>query len=222
MKFEAIVKKSGAGRRIERRLNRACHKIVMTEIRNKSKYYKRRSLGFGYVKELGRVYAEDVPKAAIPELQKALKRYIKKTLKIKGHLHPWVIQKICKGEITLRCADKDCKAKEVLCVSDGFGLARTLVYSYWRSLEAKKLNRYSKTQLKKIQDFLDGNAKQIFQGATEEIDEGIEASKATLKSFKGNEELVDSRARIQADRRNIRRLNRMRKELAKAKFVLSS
>jgi hypothetical protein len=219
MKFEAIVKKSGAGRRIERRLNRACHKIVMTEIRNKSKYYKRRLLGFGYVKKLGRVYAEDVPKAAIPELQKALERYIKKTLKIKGHLHPWVIQKICKGEITLRCADKDCEAEEVLCVSDSSGLARTLVYSYWRSLDGKKLNRYSETQLKKIQDFLGGNAKQLFQGAIEEIDEGIEASKATLKSFRNKEELVDS---LRDDRRKIRRLNRMRKELAKAKFILSS
>jgi len=220
MKFEAIVKKSKADpRRIERRLKRAGHKIVMSEIRNKSKYYKHRSLRLGYVKELGRAYAEDVPKAAIPELQKALGRYIKRTIKIKGHLHPWTIQKICKGEITLKCADKDCEAEEVLCVSDGFGLARTLVYSYWRSLDGKKLNRYSETQLKKIQDFLDGNAKQIFQGAIEEIDEGIEASKATLKSFRNKEELVDS---LRDDRRKIRGLNRMREELAKAKFVLSS
>jgi len=218
MKFEAIVK-GKADPRIERRLKRACHTIVMTEIRNKSKYYKHRSLRFGYAKELGRVYAEDVPKAAIPELQKALERYLKKDLKIKGHLHPWAIQKICKGEITLKCADKDCEAEEVLCITDGFGLAKTLVYSFWRSLDGKKLNRYSKTQLKKIHDFLGKHGRRIFQDAMEEVDEHIETSKAILKSFEDNEELVDS---LQADRRNIRRLRRIRKELTTAKFVLSS
>jgi hypothetical protein len=170
------------------------------------------------VKELRRVCAENVPKAAMPELQKALGKYIKRTIKIKGHLHPWTIQKICKGEVTLKCADKDCEAKEVLCVSDGSGLARTLVHSYWRALDGKKLNRYSKTQLKKIQDFLGKNAKQIFQGATEEIDEGIETSKAQLKSL-DKEESVDP---LRDDRRKIRELNRMREELAQAKLPLSS
>ncbi|MCJ7559791.1 hypothetical protein MUO79_04125 [Candidatus Bathyarchaeota archaeon] len=218
MKFEAIVKKSKADPRIERRLKRACHKIMMTEIRNKSKYYKHRSLRFGYAKKLGRVCAEDVPKAAIPELQKALGRYIKRTIKIKGHLHPWTIQKICKGEVTLKCADKDCEAKEVLCVSDGSGLARTLVHSYWRALDGKKLNRYSKTQKKKIQDFLHKNAKQIFQDAVKEIDEGIETSKAKLKSL-DKEELVDP---LRDDRKKIRGLTRMKKELAQAKLPLSS
>jgi hypothetical protein len=213
MKFEAIVKESEADPRIERRLKRACRKIVMTEIGNKSKYYERRSLGLGYVKELGRVYAEDVPKAAIPKLQKALERCLERTLEIKGHLHPWTIQKICKGEITLKCADKDCEAEEVLCVSDGFGLARTLINSYWRSLDGKKLNRYSETQLKKIQDFLSKHATRIFQDATQEIDVVIDMSKTMLKNFGDEDELGNP---LPDYKKLIRKYRRMRKDLAKA------
>jgi hypothetical protein len=221
MRFEAKVKESEAeSPELERLFKQACSEIREKEEKKKSGYYKRRTLRLGYMKELGRVYAQDVPKAAIPELQKAIEKYVEQNLKIKGHLHPWIIRKIEKGKIVLECADKDCEAKEVLDVSDGFGLAGTLVYSFWRALDGKRLNRYTEAQSKKINDFLSRHAKQIFQDAAQEIDLGIEISKAMFKKYKDRDK--DELGNPLPDYgRLLRKYRRMKEELTKAKLPLS-
>jgi len=221
MRFEAKVKENeGENPELERRFKRACSDIKKKEAKKKTGYYKRRTLRLGYMEELGRVYAQDVPKAAIPELQKAIEKYVERNLKIKGHLHIWTIRKIDKGKIVIECADKDCEAKEVLDASDGFGLAATLVNSFWRALDGNRLDRYTEAQLEKIHDFLGRHAKRIFQDAAQEIDTGIKISKALRKHYrdKDKDELGNP---LPDYGRLLRKYRRMKEELTKAKLPLS-
>ena len=212
-RFEATVKR-GKGRELWFYCSPLLRLLRKTTDQLRVKYCKKSKKPDWYVHVTGlyRVFGiQNVPKKEFPLLQKIFEKYIGRELMVKPHKHQYILVKKDQTWIWLKC--KGCDAIDQVIFNNYTGIARKVIWPYWRSLRENKPLYQTSAEKSRIRQFIAKNKELVLINAAKELDCAISDLVEMAEKAKTEEEKNLLQKQIQA-------LQKEREEYRMANLVL--